>query len=81
MYYRVFQQYGSRDNIFYLRTKYHWSISQDGKQVSYLSCTSEPNCLPAPYVSHSHFYEHFDGTHANISGRPAGIRHRNEYRQ
>jgi magnesium-transporting ATPase (P-type) len=30
MYYRDFKQYGSRDNIFYLRDKHHWGISTDG---------------------------------------------------
>ncbi len=31
MYYRVWRQYDSRDNIFYLRNKYHYSIGKDGK--------------------------------------------------
>lgn len=31
MHYRVFHQYGSRDNIFYLRNQYHWNITKDGK--------------------------------------------------
>lgn len=34
MYNRVFHQYGSRDNIFYLRNKYHWSISKDAALIS-----------------------------------------------
>jgi P-type E1-E2 ATPase len=34
MYHRVFMHWGSRDNIFYLRTSHHWSISKDSALIS-----------------------------------------------
>lgn len=37
MYFRVWHQYNARDNIFYLRTKYHWSISKDAAVLSLTS--------------------------------------------
>jgi phospholipid-translocating ATPase len=34
MYHRVFMHWKSRDNIFYLRTSHHWSISKDAALIS-----------------------------------------------
>lgn len=34
MYHRVFMDWHSRDNIFYLRTSHHWTISKDAALVS-----------------------------------------------
>jgi magnesium-transporting ATPase (P-type) len=32
LYYRDFKPWHSRDNIFYLRNKHHWTIKKDGKK-------------------------------------------------